>query len=117
MKAYAIAAFALCGIAYAMNAGWLPKPGNSETSADTRAVAPIKAETQVAAPAPVAISDPSPAPQAGVAPAPSSSAPSARNGSRKPDEAIPVATSQPAPPPAATPARPKAHAKPHIKAH
>lgn len=53
MRGYLIAAAGLCVVAYAMNAGLLPKPGNLEPAAKPPAVAPAEVAPE-AAPAPAA---------------------------------------------------------------
>lgn len=86
MKGYLIAGAALCVIAFAMNAGWIPAPGKLETATKqpatesaplavklepTPAIAP---EPAAAAPEPAVASTPVAAPEPAAAPTPAAAA-------------------------------------------
>jgi hypothetical protein len=74
VKGYLLAGVAICAVAFAMNAGWLPKPGSLVSAEKAPAVdavqatpvetPPAEAPAQAAPPEPVASAAPAPEPAA-----------------------------------------------------
>lgn len=112
MKGYLIAGAALCGVAFAMNAGWIPPLGKMETASTPPAAesAPVAVELRPApAAAPVPVAEPA------VPVEKTAEAPISQPVVQPPVEPVlqPVATKpEPQPAHAAHPAHPKRHAKP-----